>query len=173
MSLENIGNPPLLQTSVVVTESHTITTGNEVRFNDLRKLKSDYSSGRSISAVLPTFFKYFDRDQSEWVEFKPETVEIMHPGPNYIEYLIHGKTSDHKANVKLHVWQVASSDITRVFSNVEIDVLQDLHVDTSTPGNLRWFEMHTFNPMAYKKYDYMDEQSWPLINMALLLTNNW
>ncbi|MFQ6133077.1 MAG: hypothetical protein ACE5R4_13635 [Armatimonadota bacterium] len=151
MSLENIGRPPLLQTSVAVAESHTMTTGlEEMRFNDFRRLKTDYGGYRSVSAVLPTFFSYRDVTRQQQV-VRPETVDIAHVGPLYTEYTVSGRTTDGKAQVDVRVWQSAMDDLTRVFCEVDINVLGRIALDREPDQFVHFLKLHTFNPMVYLK----------------------
>ncbi|KPJ64755.1 hypothetical protein AMK68_00625 [candidate division KD3-62 bacterium DG_56] len=154
-SLENVGDHPLLQTSVAIMESHTVTTGEpELRFNDFRRYKSDYHGYRSVSAVLPSFLRYLD-PEGEWHRVTAGPISVQHVGPNLVEYVIRGWTDDSKVELTLHVWQAAHDDMTRVFYRADIVVKEDIEVKQGSHGNLRLLNHHTFNPMYYRKYAFL------------------
>ncbi len=162
MSLENVGDPVLLQTSVAVNESHTMTTGlyfnnpgdphNDLRLNDFRRYKGDYGGYRSASAVLPSFFRYQD-SAGNWHKVIPEHLEISLEGPVLVDYTVTGQTDDGKVRVAVRTIQAPHDDMTRVFNQVSVEFLKDTAV---APGKskMMFIQHHTFNPMAFLKYAY-------------------
>lgn len=166
MSLENVGNPVLMQTSVATVESHTMTTGlyfanpdnphNDLRLNDFRMYKGEYGGYRSVSAVLPSFFRYLD-SSGRWHKVVPEHVEIAFEGPVYVDYTSTGRTDDGKVKVTVRTVQMPHSDITRVFNYVTVEFLEDVSVDSSSKSNIRFAQHFTFNPMVFLKYAYTAE----------------
>jgi hypothetical protein len=163
MSLENVGNPVLMQTSVATVESHTMTTGlyfknpdaphNDLRLNDFRMYKGDYGGNRSVSAVLPSFFRYLD-SSGKWHKVVPEHVEIAFEGPVLADYTSTGRTDDGKVSVTVRTIQMPHSDITRVFNHVAVEFLSDVSLDPSGKSNIRFAQHFTFNPMVFRKYAY-------------------
>lgn len=161
MSLENVGNPVLMQTSVATVESHTMTTGlyfanpeaphNDLRLNDFRMYKGEYGGYRSVSAVLPSFFRYLD-SAGKWHKVVPEHVEIAFEGPVYVDYTITGRTDDGKVKVTVRTVQMPHDDITRVFNYVTAEFLEDVSIDPSRKSNIRFAQHFTFNPMVFLKY---------------------
>jgi hypothetical protein len=153
-SLENVGGPALIQTSVAAVESHTMTTGPpEMAFNDFRAYKGDYGGGRSISAVLPTFFRYRDAEGA-WHKVIPKATLFLATGPSLVRYFNGGETDDGKVEVAVSVTQAAHSDMTRVSAAVEITFKEEVALDPDPPCSLVCYRMHTFNPMVYLKYAY-------------------
>lgn len=163
MSLENVGNPILMQTSVGICESHTMTTGlyfknpesphNDLRLNDFRLYKGDYGGNRSASAVLPSFFRYRD-SSGKWHKVVPEHTDVAFEGPVFVDYTSTGRTDDGKVKVTVRTLQTPHSDITRVFNYVTVEFLEDIAVHASSRSNIRFAQHYTFNPMVFLKYAY-------------------
>lgn len=164
--LENVGSPVLMQTSVAVCESHTMTTGlyfdhpdaphNDLRLNDFRSYKGDYGGNRSVSAVLPSFFRYLD-SSGKWHKVVPEHTDIAFEGPVFVDYTSTGRTDDGKVKVTVRTIQMPHNDMTRVFSYVTVDFLKDVSVHSSRKSNIRFAQQYTFNPMVFLKYAYTAE----------------
>jgi hypothetical protein len=165
-SLENVGNPVLMQTSVATVESHTMTTGlyfgnpdaphNDLRLNDFRKYKGEYGGNRSVSAVLPSFFRYLD-SSGKWHKVVPEHTDIAFEGPVFVDYTSTGRTDDGKVKVTVRTIQMPHDDMTRVFNYVTVDFLEDVSVEPSRKSNMRFAQQYTFNPMVFLKYAYTAE----------------
>ena len=165
-SLENVGSPVLMQTSVATVESHTMTTGlyfnnpdaphNDLRLNDFRAYKGVYGGNRSASAVLPSFFRYLD-SAGEWHKVVPEETDIAFEGPVLVDYTSTGHTDDDKVKVTVRTIQMPHDDITRVFNYVTVDFLEDVSVEPSSKSNIRFAQHYTFNPMVFLKYAYTTE----------------
>ncbi len=163
MSLENVGDPILMQTSVGVCESHTMTTGlyfnnpadphNDLRINDFRLYKGDYGGYRSVGLALPSFFRYCD-SAGKWHKVVPEHTDVAFEGPVFVDYTSTGRTDDGKVQVTVRTVQTPHSDLTRIFSYVSIEFLQDVSVNPSRKSNIRFAQQYTFNPMVFRKYTY-------------------
>lgn len=164
--LENVGSPVLMQTSVATVESHTMTTGlyfsnpdaphNDLRLNDFRSYKGDYGANRSVSAVLPSFFRYLD-SSGKWHKVVPEHTDIAFEGPVFVDYTSTGRTDDGKVKVTVRTIQMPHNDMTRVFNYVTVDFLKDVSVEPSRKSNIRFAQQYTFNPMVFLKYAYTAE----------------
>ena len=164
--LENVGNPLLMQTSVATVESHTMTTGlyfgnpdaphNDLRLNDFRSYKGQYGGNRSVSAVLPSFFRYED-SAGKWHKVVPEHTDIAFEGPVLVDYTSTGRTDDGKVKVTVRTIQMPHDDMTRVFNYVTVDFLKDVLVHPSKKSNIRFAQQFTFNPMVFLKYAYTAE----------------
>lgn len=160
-SLENIGNPLLLQTTVGRNESHTVTTGrypgprkpgNELRINDFRRIYSQLRV-RSVSAVLPTFFGYWDADE-EYQGLVPGAITLRETGPFLIEYTVAARTTDGAVSGTVRVWQAAQAGMTRVFTDVTLHVNRSVPLSRKRPAPLFFLRHHAFNPMAFSRVAY-------------------
>jgi hypothetical protein len=160
-SLENIGNPLLLQTTVGRGESHTLTTGpypgklkpgNELRVNDFRRIYSQLRV-RSVSAILPTFFGYWDSD-GDYQGLMPGFVSFRETSPFLTEYTVDATTRDGAVKGTLRVWQAAHEDMTRIFTEVSLRVTKPIRLSTDRPAPLFFLRHHAFNPMAFKRFAY-------------------
>lgn len=163
-SLDNIGDPLLLQTTVGRGESHTLTTGaypgelspgNELRINDFRRIYSR-ERVRSVSAILPTFFGYFD-PAGTYHGLMPGEVTFRETSPFLTEYTIQAATTDAAVTGELRVWQAAHSDMTRAFTQVTLRANRDIPLLSPTPARpvpLFFLRQHAFNPMAFGRFGY-------------------
>ena len=167
-SLDNIGDPLLLQTTVGRGESHTLTTGaypqallpgNELRVNDFRRIYSQIVS-RSVSAILPTFFGYWDA-AGAYQGLMPGHVSFRETGPFLTDYTIGAATADGAVSGALRVWQAAHADMTRIFTEVSLDVTRDIDLSSEQPAPLFFLRHHAFNPMAFGAYAYTAEDGSP------------
>jgi hypothetical protein len=158
-SLENIGAPLLLQTTVGRGEAHTLTTGpypgpltpgNELRLNDFRRIYSQ-EQVRSVSAILPTFFGYWDAE-GQYQGLHAGFVDFRQTSPFLAEYETQAATLDRAVTGALRVWQAAQSDMDRVFTEVSLKVNRDIPLDAKRPAPLFFLRHHAFNPMAFMKY---------------------
>jgi len=125
--LENIGNPPLIQTSVAAVESHTVQIGeqDDLLFNDFRIYHGQWGL-RSVTCVCPKFFRYRD-NLGVWHSLKATSVQFLKIGPLLSDYTVTAKTANGKVEADLRLWQWAS-ERTRVFAQAEIRVLEDLQL---------------------------------------------
>ena len=160
-SLENVGAPLLLQTTVGRGESHTLTTGmypqaltpgNELRVNDFRRIYTEIVS-RSVSAILPTFFGYYDTDNA-YQGLVPGFVRFRETGPFLTEYTVEAATAGGEVTGELRVWQAAHSDMTRIFTEVDLQVQRDIDLSDDAEAPLFFLRHHAFNPMAFTEYAY-------------------
>ena len=160
-SLENIGNPLLLQTTVGRNESHTLTTGpypgprkpgNELRINDFRRIYSQIRV-RSISAILPTFFGYWDASET-YHGLLPGPVTFRETGPFLIDYTVAAATAEGGVSGRVRIWQAAHADMTRVFTDVSLNVNRALTLSTRKPAPVFFLRHHAFNPMAFSRFAY-------------------
>ena len=158
-SLEDIGDPLLLQTTVGRGEAHTLTTGpyptpltpgNELRINDFRRIYSQ-EVVRSVSAILPTFFGYWGAD-GKYQGVHAGFIDFRQTSPFLAEYETPVSTLDGAVTGKLRVWQAAQSDMDRVFTEVTLKVNRDIPLDATRAAPLFFLRHHAFNPMAYMKY---------------------
>lgn len=167
-SLENVGDFPLLQTTVGRCESHTLTTGRrppqllslpplEIRVNDFRRIYSQIVV-RSVSAILPTFFGFWD-DRGRYHGLLPGEVALHETGPFLTEYTIgayletvrDGRYQRLGAGT-LRVWQAPHSDMTRIFTELSLQITRDIPLDARRPAPVLFLRHHAFNPMAFMKY---------------------
>ncbi|MBM3475195.1 MAG: hypothetical protein FJX75_18185 [Armatimonadetes bacterium] len=157
-SLDNIGDPLLLQTTVGRSESHTLTTGpypgehtpgNELRVNDFRRIYSRIVK-RSVSAILPTFFGYYD-EADRYQGLMPGFVTFRETGPFLTEYTLQAATEDGAASGELRVWQAAHSDMTRLFTDLSLQVSRTVRLNATREAPLFFLRHHAFNPMAFVK----------------------
>ncbi len=168
-SLEDIGDPLLLQTTVGRGESHTLTTGpypgdrtpgNELRINDFRRLYSQLKV-RSVSAILPTFFGYWGAE-GKYQGLMPGFISFRETSPFLIEYTVEAATSDGAVTGRLRVWQAAQADMTRVFTDVSLDVRKPIRLSADRPAPLFFLRHHAFNPMAYRKFAFTGAAGTPV-----------
>jgi hypothetical protein len=160
-SLDNIGDPLLLQTTVGRSESHTLTTGpypgkhtpgNELRVNDFRRIYSRIVK-RSVSAILPTFLGYYD-EHDEYQGLMPGFVTFRETGPFLAEYTVQAATDDGAVAGELRVWQAPHSDMTRLFTDLSLRVKRTVRLSPTRPAPLFFTRHHAFNPMAYMRFAY-------------------
>jgi hypothetical protein len=160
-SLDNIGDPLLLQTTVGRSESHTLTTGpypgeptpgNELRVNDFRRIYSQIVK-RSVSAILPTFFGYYD-EADRYQDLMPGFVTFRETGPFLTEYTVQAATEDGAVSGELRVWQAAHSDMTRLFTDLSLRVNRTVRLSATREAPLFFLRHHAFNPMAFMKYAF-------------------
>lgn len=160
-SLEDIGDPLLLQVTVGRGESHTLTTGpypgpltpgNELRINDFRRIYSQLRV-RSVSAILPTFFGYWDA-AGKYQGLMPGPVTFRETSPFAAEYSLPAATGDGAVSGSLRVWQAPQDDMTRVFTEVSLRVNRTVRLDHAHPAPLFFLRHHAFNPMAFMRYAY-------------------
>lgn len=160
-SLENIGSPLLLQTTVGRTESHTLTTGpypgeltpgNELRLNDFRRIYSQIHV-RSVSAVLPTFFGYWD-ESGQYQGLMPGFVTMRETSPFLADYTVEAATRDGAVSGSVRVWQAPHDDMTRVFTEVELRADRAVRLQPGREGPLFFLRHHAFNPMAFMRFAY-------------------
>jgi len=149
-SLENVGGPLLMQATVSRLESFTVTTGGELRINDFRRHYRDLRV-RSVSAILPTFFAYYDADD-RYQGLIPQEVRIREAGPLLAEVTIAARTADGRVAGDIRLWEVPCSDVTRLFAEVALVVKQDLRLSSLRPAPLFLLRHHAFNPMAYRRF---------------------
>jgi hypothetical protein len=163
-SLDNIGDPLLLQTTVGRTESHTLTTGpypgertpgNELRVNDFRRIYSQLVK-RSVSAILPTFFGYYDAED-RYQGLMPGEVEFIESGPFLTEYRVQAATEDGAVTGEVRAWQAAQADMTRLFTEVSLDVQSEVQLSPTREAPLFFLRHHAFNPMAFMQYAFTGE----------------
>jgi len=163
-SLENIGSPLLLQTTVGRTEAHTLTTGaypgeltsgNELRVNDFRRIHSRQVS-RSVSAILPTFFGYWDA-RDTYQGLMPGFVSFRETSPFLIEYAVDASTRDGAVTGSVRVWQTAHEDMTRIFTDVSLNVTKPIRLSPEREAPLFFLRHHAFNPMAFSKFAFTGE----------------
>lgn len=161
-SLENIGEPLLLQTTVHQCEAHTLTTapysgalvfGNELRVNDFRRHGSQMRV-RSVSAVLPVFFGYLDAD-GLYRGLMPGAVHIRETGPFLADYIVEARTPDGAVSGTVHVWQAAHSDMTRIFTRVDLTAGENVPLNAYATAPLWFLRHHCFNPMAFRKAAFL------------------
>jgi hypothetical protein len=161
-TLENVGEPLLLQTTVA-TEAHTLTTGpysgelkfgNELRVNDFRRIASQIKV-RSVSAVLPVFFGYYDED-GVYRGLMPGAVHIRETGPFLIDYTVEAHSTDGLVSGQVHIWQAAHADMTRIFTRIDLQVKREALLDSRKSAPLFFLRHHCFNPMAFRKFAYTD-----------------
>lgn len=167
-SLDNIGDPLLLQTTVGQVESHTLTTGpypgafkpgNELRVNDFRRIHSQVRV-RSVSAILPTFFGYWDA-AGEYQGLMPGSVAFRETGPFLCEYTVECATRDGAVEGTLRVWQAAHADMTRIFTEVDLHATRAVKLDPGRPAALFFLRHHAFNPMAFMRYAFTGADGTP------------
>lgn len=160
-SLENIGDPLLLQVTVGGLETHTLTTGaypgklipgNELRVNDFRRIYTQVRS-RSASAVLPTFFGYWSADGS-YQGLMPGDVIMRETSPFLTEYAVSAATRDGAVAGSVRVWEAPHADMTRIFTEVSLRVRRAVRLDAGRVAPLFFLRHHAFNPMAYTRYAY-------------------
>ena len=160
-SLDNIGDPLLLQTTVGRAESHTLTTGpypgkltpgNELRLNDFRRIYSQLRV-RSVSAILPTFFGYWD-EAGGYQGLMPGFVTMRETSPFVADYTVEAATRDGAVSGALRVWQAPHDDMTRVFTQVSLRVNRTVRLDPAHVAPLFFVRHHAFNPMAFTRYAY-------------------
>jgi hypothetical protein len=160
-SLDNIGDPLLLQTTVGRGEAHTLTTGpypgkltpgNELRINDFRRIYSR-EKVRSVSAILPTFFGYWDA-KGDYQGLRPGFVTMRETSPFLAEYTIDAATPDGAVNGNLRVWQAPHDDMVRVFTEVSLRVNRTVRLDAQRAAPLFFLRHHAFNPMAFMRFAY-------------------
>lgn len=170
-SLENIGDFPLLQTTVGRCEAHTLTAGRsapqaafeppaEIRVNDFRRIYSQVVV-RSVSAILPTFFSFWD-DKGSYHGLLPGEVTFHETGPFLAEYAIGAylesmRDGRHQTlgTGTLRVWQAPHSDMTRIFTELSLEITRDIQLDAQRRAPLFFLRHHAFNPMAFMKYAYL------------------
>ena len=160
-SLDNVGDPLLLQTTVGRCESHTLTTGpypgelkpgNELRINDFRRIYSQIKV-RSVSAILPTFFGYWDA-AGTYQGLMPGLISFRETSPFLIEYTVDAATPDRAVAGRVRIWQAAHSDMTRVFTDVSLGVRKAVRLSPDRPAPLCFLRHHAFNPMAFRKFAF-------------------
>lgn len=160
-SLDNIGDPLLLQVTVGQLEAHTLTTGpypgdfrpgNELRINDFRRIYHQLVS-RSASAILPTFFGYWDA-AGAYQGLMPGAVAMRETGPFLIEYTVPAATRDGAVDGTVRVWEAAQDDMTRVFTEVSLQVRRTVQLDPQHEAPLFFLRHHAFNPMAFMRFAY-------------------
>jgi len=160
-SLDNIGDPLLLQTTVGRGESHTLTTGpypgdlkpgNELRLNDFRRIYSQIKV-RSVSAILPTFFGYWDASGA-YQGLLSGFVTFRETSPFLIDYTVDAATPDGAVTGRVRLWQAAHADMTRVFTDVSLDVRKAVRLSPDRPAPLFFLRHHAFNPMAFRKFGF-------------------
>lgn len=160
-SLDNIGDPLLLQVTLGGQEAHTLTTGpypgpltpgNELRLNDFRRIYNQLVS-RSVSAVLPSFFGYWD-EQGAYQGLMPGFVTIRETSPFLSEYTVEAAVPDGAVAGTVRVWETAHDDMTRVFTEVSLTVRRAVRLDPSRPARLFFLRHHAFNPMAFMRFAY-------------------
>jgi hypothetical protein len=160
-SLEDIGDPLLLQTTVGRSEAHTLTTGpypgkltpgNELRINDFRRIYSQLRS-RSASAILPTFFGYWDAN-GDYQGLMPGYVTMRETSPFLAEYTIDAATRDGAVTGTLRTWEAPHDDMTRVFTEVSLKVNRPVRLDPKHEAPLFFLRHHAFNPMAFMRFAY-------------------
>lgn len=160
-SLDNIGDPLLLQVTVGQLEAHTMTTGaypgkltlgNELRLNDFRRIYNQLVS-RSASAILPTFFGYWDA-KGDYQGLMPGAVTMRETGPFLIEYTVPGAMRDGAVEGTVRLWEAAHSDMTRVFTDVSLQVKRTVRLDPKHEAPLFFLRHHAFNPMAFMRFAY-------------------
>jgi hypothetical protein len=158
-SLENVGDPLLVQATVSRVESFTVNTGlypgqmkpgNELRINDSRRHYRDLRV-RSVSAILPTFFGYYDADD-HYQGLVPGEFHIAEAGPFLAEMTIAARTPDGRVEGSVHLWEVPCSDRTRLFAEVELRTREDVPLSQRRPAPLFFLRHHAFNPMAYRRF---------------------
>jgi len=160
-SLDNIGDPLLLQTTVGRGESHTLTTGpypgertpgNELRVNDFRRIYSQIVK-RSVSAILPTFLGYYD-EADRYQGLMPGFVSFRESGPFLTEYSVEAATEDGAVSGQVRAWQAAHADMTRLFTEVSLQVKRDVKLSATREAPLFFLRHHAFNPMAFMRYAF-------------------
>ncbi|NPV46381.1 MAG: hypothetical protein HPY69_05465 [Armatimonadetes bacterium] len=160
-SLDNIGDPLLLQVTLGGLEAHTLTTGpypgaltpgNELRLNDFRRIYSQLVS-RSASAILPTFFGCWD-EQGAYQGLMPGFVTMRETSPFLIEYTVEAATPDGAVAGTVRVWETAHDDMTRVFTEVSLTARRAVRLDTSREARLFFLRHHALNPMAFMRFAY-------------------
>ena len=131
-----------------------------MRLNDFRRVYSQQRV-RSVSAILPTFFGYYD-ENDKYQGLMPAAVVFRETGPFLIEYAVAAATPDGAVSGAVHVWQVAHEDMTRVFTEVELEVTADLTLSTKRPAPLFFLRHHAFNPMAFMRFAYTGQDGKPV-----------
>jgi len=163
-SLDNIGDPLLLQTTVGRAESHTLTTGpypgeltpgNELRVNDFRRLYSQIVK-RSVSAILPTFFGYYD-EADRYQGLRPGEVDLFETGPFLTQYRVRTATEDGAIQGQVRAWQSPHADLTRLFTEVGLEVRREVKLSATREAPLFFLRHHAFNPMAFMRYAFTGE----------------
>jgi len=149
-SLENVGGPLLMQATVSRVESFTVTTGGELAINDFRRHYRDLKV-RSVSAILPTFFGYYDA-ADRYHGLAPGEVRIEEAGPLLAEVSIACHSDDGLVVGEVRLWEVPCSDRTRLFADVALQVKQDVQLSAKRPAPLFLLRHHAFNPMAYRRF---------------------
>lgn len=160
-SLDNIGDPLLLQVTLGGLEAHTLTTGpypreltpgNELRLNDFRRIYNRLVS-RSASAILPSFFGYWDA-AGAYQGLMPGFVTMRETSPFLIEYTVEATTPDGAMAGTVRVWETAHDDMTRVFTEVSLTAKRAVQLDPDRDARLFFLRHHAFNPMAFMRYAY-------------------
>ena len=149
-SLENVGGPLLYQATVSRLESFTVTSGGELAINDFRRHYRDLKI-RSVSAILPTFFGYYDA-QDRYQSLIPGEVRIIEAGPFLAEMTIAVRTADGRVAGNVRLWEVPCSDLTRLFSEVTLRVNQDVRLSPKRAAPIFFLRHHAFNPMAFRRF---------------------
>ncbi|MBI3923130.1 MAG: hypothetical protein HY318_17045 [Armatimonadetes bacterium] len=164
-SLDNIGDPLLLQTTVTRVEAHTLTTGlypgpmspgNELRVNDFRRIYSQIVE-RSVSAILPSFFGYYDAS-GEYQGLLPGAVRFRETGPFLADYSVAARTPDGCVEGSVRVWQAPHADMTRLFTEVDLRAIKPVTLSPDRPAPVFFLRHHAFNPMAYRRYAYLGQE---------------
>lgn len=149
-SLENIGGPLLMQATVSRVESFTVSTGGELAVNDFRRHYRDLKV-RSVSAILPTFFGYYD-EADRYHGLTPGEVQVKEAGPMLAELTIVCRSDDGRVAGEVRLWEVPCSDRTRLFAEVALQIKEDVQLSAKRPAALFLLRHHAFNPLAYRRF---------------------
>ena len=151
-----VNHAAILQVSVGREESHTARIGREFHLTDFRPHFRDVE-GRSASASRMTFLSYKDGSGADQ-RLVGKRMRIIDSGPAVIEYTSDVESSDGKIAGTVRVWQPATSDMTRIFSEVDLRVTDDVHLSTSDPAPLFFTRYEVGNPMVYREYAFRDDR---------------
>ena len=160
-SLDNVGEPLLLQTTVHQCEAHTLTTGpysgdltfgNVLRLNDFRRHGAQIRV-RSVSAVLPVFFGYYDV-AGVYHGLMPGAARFRETGPFLVDYTVEAATADGAISGQVRIWEAAHADMTRLFTTVDLRANREVRLDAAAPAPLFFLRHHCFNPMAFRRFAY-------------------
>ena len=153
-----VNHAVILQVSVGREESHTARLGEEFHLTDFRPHFRDVEGG-SASASRITFFSYRDASGQEQ-RLVGKAVSVRESGPGLIEYEARVESSDGAIAGSIRVWQPATSDMTRIFSEVDLRVLADVGLDASGLGAPFFTRYEVGNPMVYQTYAYREPKGW-------------
>jgi hypothetical protein len=148
-----VNHAAILQVSVGREESHTARLGSDFHLTDFRPHFRD-RKGPSASASAIRFASYRDRSGAEQ-RFKGGAVRIIEAGPALIEYECEVVSTDGRLDGAVRIWQPASSDRTRIFSEVDLVAREPVPLDKRGGPPLFFTRYEVGNPMVYRKFAFV------------------